>query len=547
MMSNRRPGSGAVMSRGVAKVANEPEWGPGPGRIVIGKDVLELLSTSMYVDPMTVYREYVQNAVDAVDDARAAKLLPPQEKGKVDISIDPTSRSINIRDNGVGLSWEAFISRMCNIGSSPKRGTTSRGFRGVGRLAGLGYCQELLFRSRGVGDEQVSELRWDCRRLKSILRSVDLKGDLSDLIRDVVTVRRIPPTNFPDRFFEVELRGVIRHRNDRMLNNEEVEAYLSQVAPVPFSPSFRFGEDISATLRTHIELGELEIRINNAEEPVFRPHGDQIEIEDGENDRYQDLEIHEVPGIDGGIAALVWILHHGYSGAIPIRAGVKGLRMRSGNIQVGAHTLLEELFPEPRFNAWAVGEVHIIDKRVVPNGRRDNYDQNTHLDNVINHLAPIARDITRRCRQSSIARKWLRDFEVHKSAALESAEAVARDALSRASRKAHVELATESLSQMRRVVTQPHLAEEIRASLSADADSTAARVTELLSTEPTARDPLAQFRPQVRVAYEHIIGLIYECSTNRSAAKTLVSKILNRLEDSSPKPNSTPALDRPRR
>lgn len=544
-MSNRGQVSGAI--RAAAKTATEAEWGPGPERIVVGKDVLELLSTSMYVDPMTVYREYVQNAADAVDEARAAKLHSSQERGRVDISIDPVSRSIKIRDNGAGLAWEAFLSRMCNVGSSPKRGTASRGFRGVGRLAGLGYCQELFFRSRAQGDGQVSELRWDCRRLKSILRSADLQGDLSDLIRDVVTVRRISPANFPDRFFEVELRGVVRHRNDRMLNREEVESYLSQVAPVPFSPSFRFGEDISAALRAYVELGELDVRINDAEEPIFRPHRDQIEIEDGENDKYTELEFHEVPGIDGGVAALVWILHHGYAGAIPLRAGVKGLRMRSGNIQVGGHTLLEELFPEPRFNAWAVGEVHLIDKRVVPNGRRDNYDQNTHLDNVINHVAPIARDIARLCRQSSITRKWLREFELHKSAALESAEVVARGALSRASRKAHAESSAKSLSQMRRVAAQRHLAEETRVLLGVEADATAARVEELLSIELVAKDPLEQFKPQVRFAYEHIIGLIYECSTNRSAAKSLVSKILGRLGESSPKESNTPVSEPPGR
>ena len=39
--------------------------------IVVGKDVLELVSSAMYVDPMTVYREYIQNAADAVDAARA--------------------------------------------------------------------------------------------------------------------------------------------------------------------------------------------------------------------------------------------------------------------------------------------------------------------------------------------------------------------------------------------------------------------------------------------------------------------------------------------
>lgn len=512
-----------------SRTAGESEWAPGPERIVIGKDVLELLSTSMYVDPMTVYREYVQNAADAIDQARIAKLILPKQTGRVEIALDPASRSIRIRDNGTGLPAETFVSRMCNLGGSLKRGTSSRGFRGVGRLAGLGYCQELLFRSRAPGEDRVSELRWDCRRLKSILRATDLQGDLSDLIREVVTVRHSSGSGSPSRFFEVELRGVIRHRNDRMLNKEEVEEYLSQVAPVPFAPSFRFGEDISAALRAHVELGELEIRINDSEKPIYRPHRNKIEIEDGEYDKYEDIEIHEVPGTDGGVAAIAWILHHGYSGGIPIRAGVKGLRLRSGNMQVGGHSLLEEHFLEPRFNGWAVGEVHVVDKRLFPNGRRDNFDQNVHLDNVINHLAPIAREISRRCRQSSIARKWLREFDLHRAAALESAEVVARGGLSRAARKTHADAAAKSLSQMRRVVTQRHLAEETRASLVEKADETAARVAKLLTIVPTAKDPLAEFKPQVRAAYEQVIGLIYDCSTNRSAAKTLVDKILGRL------------------
>ncbi len=77
-MSNRGLAAAAIVNRAAAKVAAESEWDAGPERIAIGKDVLELLSTSMYVDPMTVYREYVQNAADAIDDARSAKLLSAQ-------------------------------------------------------------------------------------------------------------------------------------------------------------------------------------------------------------------------------------------------------------------------------------------------------------------------------------------------------------------------------------------------------------------------------------------------------------------------------------
>ena len=50
----------------------EAPWQGLADEIVIGKDILELLSSSMYVDPMTIYREYAQNAADSIDEARAA-------------------------------------------------------------------------------------------------------------------------------------------------------------------------------------------------------------------------------------------------------------------------------------------------------------------------------------------------------------------------------------------------------------------------------------------------------------------------------------------
>src|SRR5690349_3719293 len=100
--------------------------------VVIGKDVLELLAGAMYADPLTVYREYVQNAADAIDQARAQGLTfgpGPQ----VLISLDHGERIVRIRDLGVGLVSTDFVPRLTSIGASTKRGANLRGFRGVGR------------------------------------------------------------------------------------------------------------------------------------------------------------------------------------------------------------------------------------------------------------------------------------------------------------------------------------------------------------------------------------------------------------------------------
>ena len=80
-------GYGHRMSTNLVPITSrESAWQTLASEIVIGKDILELLSSSMYVDPMTIYREYIQNAADSIEEARASGLLGPSETGTVGIS-----------------------------------------------------------------------------------------------------------------------------------------------------------------------------------------------------------------------------------------------------------------------------------------------------------------------------------------------------------------------------------------------------------------------------------------------------------------------------
>jgi molecular chaperone HtpG len=521
----------------------EAAWEEPSGKVLVGKDILELLSSSMYVDPMTIYREYVQNAADALDDAHSKNKMAG-DAPRVEIAIDPQARTIRIRDNGIGLPANDFAARLSNLGASTKRGTNARGFRGVGRLAGLGYCQELIFRSRASDETSVSEMRWDCKGLKASLRSSDSQKDLSAIIREVVSVRRVAGTGHPTRFFEVELKTVVRHRNDRLLNPSEVGKYLSQVAPVPFAPSFRYATKINEALAPYVALGDVEIYINGAERPLYRPHRNRISVGETDEDRFADLEIHKLSGIDGEVSGVAWILHHGYTGALPNEALIKGVRLRVGNVQVGDHVLLEELFPEPRFNSWAVGEVHVFDRRVVPNGRRDHFEQNVHFDNILNQLGPMARDIARRCRQSSIARKWLREFELQKEKALLEAKAVGRRGLSSDVRDLHARAANRALGAIEKVIEQRHLEDEARKELQQKFAQVSRQVATLLANRSVKSDPYSVFRPQARRAYRDVVELIYELNNNGAAASRLVEMILTRLEEREKKTRTSKGVKR---
>lgn len=386
---------------------------PLPGElVVVGKDVLELLSSAMYVDPLTIYREYVQNAADAIDEARAKGWLSADEPGAVTIRLDPDTRSVLIRDNGAGIPVREAAARLLAIGASAKRGTSARGFRGVGRLAGLAYARQLTFRTRSRGDTEILELRWDCLRLKAALREVGQTDDLPGVLNRIVHVETTPaPKGAPPHFFEVELSDVVRHhRRDALLNDDMVAEYLAEVAPVPFSKAFGLGDAIAQHVGSHVRLGALDIHVGERP-PLRRPLRDRFPVSDRAEDAFASFEPLTFEGRDGGVAAVGWLLHHNYLGALPERAGIKGLRLRCGNVQVGESHILETSFPEPRFNAWTVGEIHILDPRIVPNARRDNFEQNVHFADLTAQVEPIARQIARRCRTASVERNRLKAAE----------------------------------------------------------------------------------------------------------------------------------------
>lgn len=489
----------------------------------IGKDILELVSSAMYVEPLTAYREYLQNAADSIEAAREMGLLGAEAPGTVDIDIDQATRTVRIRDNGTGIPSAEVVSRLLGIGGSAKRGTKARGFRGVGRLAALGYAQSLTFRTRADGEASVSQLVWDARRIRDAM-SDPSTTDLAGIVASVVDLHELPGGEFPDRFFEVEIGRIVRQRGDRLLNVDAVTAYLRQVAPVPFSPAFPHAEEISSALRAG-GLAELIVRIDGGE-PLDRPHRDTIPMGNGLG-AVGELEVMELPGLDGGLGAIGWFVHHDYQGAIPTGALVKGVRVRMGNVQIGDHTVLQGIFPEDRFNSWSIGEVHVFDRRIVPNGRRDDFEANAHYANVVNQLSPLGRDIARRCRTSSARRSKLRDFETAAREAEERLDVVSQGGMGQEARTVQLSRVRQTVGRMRRVLDSDIVAPTERSAF----DQVVAGIeTRLASFDGKAvPDPLAGLPEPKRETYREMIDLIYECSANRVAAKALVDRIMERI------------------
>ena len=127
------------------------------------------------------------------------------------------------------------------------------------------------------------------------------------------------------------------------------------------------------------------------------------------------------------------------------------------------------MFTETRFNGWAIGEVHVIDKKVMPNGRRDHFEQSAHFDNLLNQLTPIVRDITARCRDSSIARKWVRDFELQKEGILQDIKVLRRGGLTKKARQIRADSIAKATNAIDKILVNRYLDEATQANLKAQA------------------------------------------------------------------------------
>lgn len=505
------------------------EWKTIDETPVLGKDVLELLSSSMYVNPLSVYREYVQNAADSIEEACAIGSLSRTADGRIDIQINQAERTVRIRDNGTGLEQTKFVSRLIALGASRKRGLKARGFRGVGRLAGLGYCQELIFRSRAEGENEICELRWDCRALKSNLRDPKFSEQLSSLIARVVRTRRAMDSNYPDRFFEVEMVGVMRSGSDVLMNASAVGAYLGQVAPVPFSPEFTPGSNLNLALGKAVPMGNVRIYLNESSEPLYRPHKDDFVARKGVSDRISNVNVREFHGSNGALSAIAWWADHSYLGAISSETGIGGLRLRCGNIQIGEHDLLNDLFQESRFNSWIVGEVHVLDDRILPNGRRDHFEQSVHFSDLLTQLGPLAHDLGKKCRESSIQRNALREYQLKRKLVEDNLLILKQGAISQ-DRARQIEADTRAaLDLLRRFHSGRVKDERLLRLMARKTESLRVRAEAVFSKTHSAPELKSKSKAD-RLRFEQIFGMIYECSTEHNAAKGLIDRILKKLD-----------------
>ena len=235
-----------------------------------------------------------------------------------------------------------------------------------------------------IGESVVSIVEIDCQNLRESIRpAMRQVEELADVMaRNTKVVQEKGAVN--EHFFEVHMEGVNDAGKD-FLDWQVLETYLSQIAPVGFdAQSFCFAPTILEWVkRQHISMPKvtLVIKSQGMEREIFKPYKTHYNTQNSRGGNYP-FDIKDIgfypESITPGATFWLWYGKTDLLGSIDDDR-VAGFRLRSKNIAVGGAERVAEIFAETaktdsRFNAWYIGEIHILSHEAIPNARRDGFE-----------------------------------------------------------------------------------------------------------------------------------------------------------------------------
>ena len=372
---------------------------------VAGKFLLEILTKGMYSNPMHIYREYIQNSADSIDSAIHNGSLQ-LENAEIHITINAKKHSVTIRDNGAGIAKSVVRTKLLSVGASDKDLGTERGFRGIGRLGGLAYAEEVQFITSAEGDDTKSIMTCDCIRMQQLLQKANKEtSDVMETFKAISNFTEEPEAK-DAHFFEVRLIGVPEESG--LLKEDDVIKYLAETAPVDFD-----GQQFAQARKIKESFAEkgfpivcYKILRGERRKPIYKLYSRSLSTGKQERtknkDYVRDVEFVYQTASDGKPLYLGWLAITDFSGVISDES-VQGIRFRKGNILVGNSTTFSKFFPSEGHNAnrMFAGEIHVLHAELIPNSQRDDFEPSAIYSEMKSRLTQWAGEINKKYRRGT--------------------------------------------------------------------------------------------------------------------------------------------------
>jgi len=335
--------------------------------VIIGVNILETLTTGMYTNPFTIFREYIQNSCDSIDEAIEDGILNPND---ATIEINIVDDNVYIEDNGIGIKAKDFRKTLYNIGDSQKTAGQNKGFRGIGHWCGFAHCSSVVFTAKSKDERVESIMRCNAgeiRKKMSEHRTKKVIYTIDEVLSSTIEFST-NEVNVPDlHYFKVEMFGIV---DERLCDEQTVKDYLSFISPVDYATQFRFSTIITNHAKEISQpIQVYQISVNG--ETILKKYQPTFSTRTKGEDTVTDVKFQEFKDDDGRLVAWLWFGVSSFKAQIHPICKMRGIRLRTHNIQLGTENALLNLFPEPRGIHYYIGEIFTVSEKLLPNSQRD--------------------------------------------------------------------------------------------------------------------------------------------------------------------------------
>ena len=342
--------------------------------VTIGVNILETLTTGMYRDPLVIFREYIQNSCDSIDYAVESKLLL-HAGGQVEIWVK--ENSVSIEDNGGGVPAAEFKQTLYSIGESKKTAGVNKGFRGIGHWCGFAHCKTLAFTAKAAGESVESVMKCDAERMRSMMLDHRLKRaeySIDQVLSNTTEFTTNAVKDVDAHYFKVEMFEVVDAR-DELCNLQNVKDFLSFIIPVGYATEFRFRTRIHE-YANQIDHPIQEYRIYVNGESVLKKYQPSFTTHGKGDDTITDVKFKEFKDDSENLIAWMWFGVSTFKAQMVPANKMRGIRLRSHNIQLGGEDALQKLFNESNGRGlyYYIGEVFAVSNELLPDSQRDYFE-----------------------------------------------------------------------------------------------------------------------------------------------------------------------------
>ena len=149
---------------------------------IVGASIVSIITESLYDKPIVVFREYTQNAVDSISQV-SSSVLPDA----LEVQIWYDENNLYFIDNGKGIAEQEFLTKMRGIANSDKSKIENIGYKGIGRLSGISYCQKLSFINiLDYANNRYQRYDIDCQEYHRLRKQTDFNSLTFDALMEKI-------------------------------------------------------------------------------------------------------------------------------------------------------------------------------------------------------------------------------------------------------------------------------------------------------------------------------------------------------------------------